>query len=87
MYSNNYSTEVFVVFGKLSVAIFRNASGVVKDRVVSTVGYASATCFFIMCPNSELFWPMYGNQNTILALSSSVAILLTSIACIHLLIC
>ena len=26
-----------------------------KDRVVSTVGYAAATCFFILCPNSELF--------------------------------
>ena len=59
---------------------------VVKDNVVSTVGYTAATGFFILCLNSELFWPMYGNRFTILVLSSSVAILLTSIACsIHLL--
>ena len=55
-YSNiQCSTELFVVVGKLSFAIFRNAYVVVKDIVVSTVGYAATTCFFIMCPNSELF--------------------------------
>ena len=68
-------------------AIFQNAYIVAKYNVDSTVGYAAATCFFILCPNSEILWPMYGNRNTILVLSFSVLILLTSIACsIHLLI-
>ena len=86
---NNILLELFVVIGKLSFAIFRNSYVVAKDKVVPTVGYSAATCFFILCPNSELFGQCmrYGNRNTILVLSSSVAILLTSIACsIHLLI-
>ena len=54
MYRNNYISEHLVVVGKLSFAIFQNAY-VVKDRVIPTVGYAAATCFLILRPNSELF--------------------------------